>query len=172
MVRVAVRSMSSSPARARTVLLLIASLVVAVVLASGPAVASAEAKPRCRSGYKAQRKRGVYRCVLQPRKPRPPRDAVTPSSIVLIVAKLEDRKFGATGYMEFAKPVTGGAYGEWVLSNGVTRERFPFKLSPITNTDYTPFTIGYPFEVHISGKSMTATLVIGRVRSNSIALKQ
>jgi hypothetical protein len=158
--------------RARTVLLLIASLAVAVAMASGPAVATAEAKPRCRAGYKAQRKRGVYRCVRQPRKPRPPADAVVPSSIVLLVAKLEDDRFGATGYMEFAKPVTGTAYGEWVLSNGVARERFPFRLPSITDTDYTPFTIGYPFEVHISGRAVTATLVIGRVRSNSIAVKQ
>jgi hypothetical protein len=141
-------------------------------MASGPAAAAAGARPRCRSGYKVQRKRGVYRCVRQPRKPRPPRDAVTPSSIVLTVAKLDDGQFGANGYLEFSQLVTGTAYGEWVLSNGVTRERLPFKLSSITNTDYTPFTIGYPLEVHISGKTVTATLVIGGVRSNSIATKQ
>lgn len=159
-------------ARVRTIVLLIASLVVAAAMTPGPAVAAAGAKPRCRSGYKVQRKRGVYRCVRQPRKPRPPADAVIPSSIVLTVAKLEDGQFGATGYMEFPKLVTGTAYGEWVLSNGVTRERLPFRLSSITNTDYTPFTIGYPLEVHISGRTVTATLVIGRVRSNGIATKQ
>jgi hypothetical protein len=151
---------------------LIVSLVVACVMAAGPAAIVAEAKPSCRAGYKLQRKRGVYRCVRQPTKPRPPADAVVPSSIVLTVAKLENGGFGATGYMEFPKLVTGTAYGEWVLSNGVARERAPFRLSSITNTDYTPFTIGYPIEVHISGRTVSATLVIGRVRSNSITVKQ
>jgi hypothetical protein len=153
-------------------LLPLASLVVAAVVASGPTTVVVAARPRCRAGYKLQRKRGVYRCVRQPRAPRPPRDAVVPSSIELVVAKVEHGRFGATGYMEFPKRVTGTAYGQWVISNGVARERLPFRLPAITNTDYTPFTIGYPIEVHISGRTVTATLVIGRVRSNSLAVKQ
>ncbi len=151
---------------------LVASLVVAVVIASGPAAVATAAKPRCRAGYKAQRKRGVYRCVRQPREPRPPRDAVVPSKIELIVAKVERGRFGATGYMEFAQRVTGTAYGQWIISNGVTRERLPFRLPGLEETDYTPFTIGYPIAVHITGRTMTATLVIGRARSNSIVAKQ
>ncbi len=150
----------------------VASLVAAAAMASGPAAFAADAKPRCRSGYKAQRKRGAWRCVLQPREPRPPRDAVVPSKIELIVAKVERGRFGATGYMEFSQRVTGTAYGQWIISNGVTRERLPFRLPGLTNTDYTPFTIGYPIAVHISGRTMTATLVIGGVRSNGIVAKQ
>lgn len=152
--------------------LLMTSLLVAVAVAAGPAAVTAHARPRCRAGYKLQRKRGQYRCVKQPSRPRPPRDAVVPSSIELIVAKVEDGRFGATGSMEFAKPATGTAYGEWIVSNGVTRERFPFRLPGLANTTYTPFTIGYPIEVHITGRTITARLVIGRVSSNSVAALQ
>lgn len=152
----------------RKVLLLVASLLVAVAMTSAPAAA---ARPRCRAGYKLQRKRGVYRCVRQPREPRRA-DAVFPSTIELIVAKVENSLFGATGWMEFAKPATGTAYGEWVLSNGVARDRYPFKLTSLKSTTYTPFTIGYPFKVYISGRTVTARLVIGRVSSNSITVKQ
>lgn len=158
----------------RTAVRLIASLGIAVALglASGPAVAAADAKPRCRAGYKPQKKRGVLRCVLKPKEPERPRDAVTPSSIELLVGTLKNQEFGATGFMRFAKPVTGTAYGQWVLSNGVTRERVPFKLRSITNTDYTPFTIGYPIKVFSSGRAVTARLVINGVSSNRITLKQ
>lgn len=160
-------------ARARMVLLLIAALLVAATMASGPAAAAADAaRPRCRAGYKVQRKRGVWRCVRRPREPRPPRDAVTPSSIELIVAKVEGGRFSATGYMEFSQKVTGTAYGHWLISNGVARERLPFRLGPLKDLDYTPFTIGYPIAVHISGRTVTATLVIGRTRSNSIVAMQ
>ena len=97
---------------------------------------------------------------------------MTPSSIELIVAKVENGRFGATGWMEFSQRVTGTAYGQWIISNGVTRERLPFRLRGLKDTDYTPFTIGYPIEVHVTGRTVTATLVIGRTRSNSIVAKQ
>lgn len=156
----------------RTALGLVA-LAVAVSLGSGLVTgAAAAARPRCRAGYHLKKKRGVLRCVRRPEQPRRPRDAVTPSEIVLLVGTLKGGEFGATGYMRFAKLVTGTAYGEWVLSNGVTRERAPFKLRDITNTDYTPFTIGYPIAVFSRGKTVTARLVINGVSSNSIALKQ
>lgn len=151
---------------------LLASLVIALAVGPVVAVAGADAKPSCRSGYLPRRKRGVWRCVLQPRKPKPPRDAVYPSEIELIVGKIEKKKFNATGYMRFSKRVTGTAYGEWILSNGVARERLPFSLRNLKDLDYIPFTIGYPIPVHISGKSVTARLVIGRTSSNSIVLIQ
>ncbi|MDO8209103.1 hypothetical protein [Conexibacter sp. CPCC 206217] len=149
-----------------------ASLAVLICVASAPAVGVADAKPRCRAGYQLKKKRGVLRCVRKPTEPKPPRDAVVPSSIELLVGTLKDGQFGATGYMRFAERVTGTAYGEWVLTNGVARERVPFKLRYITDTDYTPFTIGYPIAVFIRGRAVTATLVIGGVRSNRITLKQ
>jgi hypothetical protein len=155
----------------RTALGLVVSLMLAGALAAGPAVA-ADAPSRCRAGYQLRKKRGVRRCVRKPDEPKPPRDAVTPSSIELIVGTLKEDRFGATGFMRFAGPVTGTAYGEWVLSNGVTRERIPFKLPNIVETDYTPFTIGYPVKVFTRGRAVTARLVIGGVSSNRITLKQ
>jgi hypothetical protein len=155
----------------RTALGLVVSLMLAGALAAGPAVA-ADAPARCRAGYQLRKKRGVRRCVRKPDEPKPPRDAVTPSSIELIVGTLKQDRFGATGFMRFPGPVTGTAYGEWVLSNGVTRERIPFKLPNITETDYTPFTIGYPVKVFTRGRAVTARLVIGGVSSNRITLKQ
>jgi hypothetical protein len=104
----------------RTALGLVVSLMLAGALAAGPAVA-ADAPARCRAGYQLRKKRGVRRCVRKPDEPKPPRDAVTPSSIELIVGTLKQDRFGATGFMRFPGPVTGTAYGEWVLSNGVTR---------------------------------------------------
>lgn len=156
----------------RKALLLIVALALVTGLASGPAVVAADAKPKCRSGYKAQRKRGVWRCVRRPKRPKPPKDAVYPSSIELLVGKVRSGRFGATGYMRFPERVTGTAYGQWVLSNGQVRQRLPFKLRSITDTDYTPFTIGYPIKVWITGRTLTATLVIGRTRSNTITLQQ
>lgn len=158
----------------RTALRLVAVLALLVGLAAIPAVgtAGAAARTRCRAGYGLRKKRGVLRCVRRPKEPAPPRDAVTPSSIELIAGSLKQGRFGATGFMRFSGNVTGTAYGQWVISNGVARERFPFKLQHITDTDYTPFTIGYPIETHMRGRAVTATLVIGGVRSNSIALKQ
>lgn len=152
-------------ARARTVLvpLLIASLVVATAMA-GPVAVTAEAKPRCRPGYKVQVKRGVRRCVRKP--------TLVPSSIVLIVGKLEDGRFGATGYMEFPKTVTGLIYGKWVFRNGIGRETARFDLGYFKRINYTPFTTGYPIKVGISGPTVTATLVIGGTRSNAITLRQ
>ncbi|MDO8188650.1 hypothetical protein Q5424_16680 [Conexibacter sp. JD483] len=148
------------------------SLVLAALLAAGAAGAADAARPKCRAGYELKKKRGAYRCVRRPKQPKPPRDAVYPSSIELIVATLKERRFGATGFMRFSAPVTGTAYGSWIVSNGITRERFPFTLRHITRTDYMPFTIGYPIETAISGKAVTVTLEIGRVRSNAAAAKQ
>lgn len=148
---------------ARAVSTLIASLVVAAAVAAGGPVA-AEAKLKCKPGYKVQKKRGVSRCVRKP--------TVVPSSIVLVVGKLEKGRFGATGYMEFPEPVTGLAYGKWVFSNGIGREQARFDLGFLKNINYTPFTVGYPIEVGISGPTVTATLVIGGTRSNTITLKQ
>lgn len=148
------------------------SLVLAAALAAGPAAAADAARPKCRPGYALRKKRGTYRCVRRPREPKPPKDAVYPSSIELIVASLKNDKFGATGFMRFSGPVTGTAYGSWIVSNGIARERFPFTLRGITRTDYTPFTVGWPIETAISGKSVTVTLEIGRIRSNAVTAKQ
>lgn len=153
----------------------IAPLIVAAALLAGPATVAASAdaaRPKCRVGYELKKKRGRSRCVRRPREPKPPKDAVYPSSIELIVAKLANGRFGATGSMRFSQNVTGTAYGSWIVSNGIARERFPFALRNITDTDYTSFTIGYPIETAISGKRVTVTLVIGRTRSNTVTAKQ
>lgn len=156
----------------RTALKLLIALVL-VGAASGPVLATAAAADtkKCRSGYHLRTKRGVKRCVRRPKQPERPRDAVTPASIELIVATLKQGGFGATGFMRFAGVVDGTAYGEWILSNGVARERFPFRLR-VSRTDYTPFTIGYPLKAFTSGKTVTARLVIGKVSSNSVTVKQ
>lgn len=156
--------------RVRSVVVLIVALTLVAVAAAGPAAAVADAAPKkCRAGYKLQKKRGQLRCVKRPKEPEPKKDAVYPSSIELIVAKLERGRFGATGFMRFSGQVTGTAYGHWVFSNGIATVRHPFSLR-VTRTDYTPFTIGWPIETHINGRVVTATLVIGRTRSNTMTL--
>lgn len=156
--------------RARSVVVLIVSLALVTGAAAGPATAVADAAPKkCRGGYKLQKKRGKLRCVKRPKRPETPKDAVYPASIELIVAKLDKGKFSATGFMRFSSQVTGMAYGHWVFSNGIATVRHPFSLR-VTRTDYTPFTIGWPIETHINGRVVTATLVIGRTRSNTMTL--
>lgn len=163
-------SLARGHGRVRSVVVLIVSLALVAGVAAGPATAGADAAPKkCRAGYKLQKKRGKLRCVKRPKEPETPKDAVYPSEIVLIVAKLEKGRFGATGYMRFSAPVTGTAYGHWVVSNGIASVKHPFRLR-ITNTDYTPFTIGYPIETQINGRTVTLTLVIGRTRSNTMTL--
>lgn len=101
----------------------------------------------------------------------PPKDAVTPSSITIVAGKLRDSQFSATGYFEFASKVTGSVYGHWVISNGVYRERVPFTLRRLKKIDYTPWTTN-PKKVPMKGKTLTATLVVGKVRSSAFTLLQ
>ena len=151
--------------------LLAALVALAAGAVLGPPASAADAAPKCKPGYKLQKKKGKLTCVLQPKEPGPPKDAVTPSKIEVIVGKLRDDRFGATGYMEFSEPVTGTAYGHWIISNGVVRDRVSFELRNLKDTSSTPFGV-VDREVHMSGRTLTAVLKIGTTRSNTVTLIQ
>jgi hypothetical protein len=136
-----------------------------------PSASAAGARPTCKPGYKVQRKRGVLKCVRKPKEPKLPKDAVTPSAITLVAGSLRDERFGATGYMEFAQSVTGTVYGHWVISNGVVRDRARFRLPNLA--DVTSVNFGATdVKVPMSGRTLTAVLVVGTVRSNRFTLAQ
>jgi hypothetical protein len=80
-------------------------------LVTGPSAGAVSVAGRCREGYHLRKKRGVLRCVRRPDEPKPPRDAVTPSSIELIVGTLKGGypiKVFTSGRAVTARLVIGG----------------------------------------------------------------
>lgn len=148
------------------------SLLIAVValVCSGVATApagsanltiSAKKKKKCKKGYERIGKK----CKKKP-------FVITPSSVTLVVGVLKKGRFGATGYSYFPQTSRKAVLkGYWHISNGIGFERLKVEWSIAKGANYSNFT-DYERKVGLTGKNMTAVLVVQGVRSNAQVLKQ
>lgn len=128
--------------------------VSAVTIDATPAAAAK--KKKCKKGYKRVGKK----CKRNPQ-------VIKPTKIVLVVGKLRDGKFGATGYAEFPKTSRNAVLkGFWHISNGIGYERLKVSWNVAKGVTYSNFT-DTERKVGLTGTDMTATLVIQGVQSNA-----
>lgn len=153
-----VRSTTMTRVRLAALLLVsafcVASFIAAATYVTDPAAAAK--KKKCKKGYQRVGKK----CKRKP-------FVIKPSSITLVVAKVRDGRFGATGYAYFPKtPRESVLRGYWHISNGVGYERLKVEWLVAKDATHTNFT-DTNRKVGITGENMTATLVVQGVQSNA-----
>lgn len=120
-----------------------------------------KAKKKCKKGYQRVGKK----CKRKP-------FVITPDSITLVGGLLKQRRFGATGYSFFPRVARDAVLrGYWHISNGIGYERLRVEWKVFKGQDYLNFG-DLDRKVGLSGREMTATLVVKGVRSNAYPLEQ
>ncbi len=132
------------------------TLIAALLIVGPAAAANVGVAKKCKSGY--EKKNG--KCVRKPL-------VIKPTKVQLLVGKLRDGRFGATGYAEFPKTSRKAVLkGFWHISNGVGYERLKVSWDVAKGMLFTNFT-DTNRKVGLTGPDMTVTLVIQGVQSNN-----
>jgi len=120
-----------------------------------------KAKKKCKKGYQ----RVGTKCKRKP-------FVITPDSITLVAGVLKQRMFASTGYSFFPRVARDAVLrGYWHISNGIGYERLKVEWKVFKGQDYLNFG-DLDRKVGLSGREMTATLVVKGVRSNAYPIEQ
>lgn len=148
---------------ALTLVALIAAAASPAVGGAAPAELSAAAKKKKKKKKKCERgfKKSGKKCV---------RRTITPTSITLVIAKIENGRVKFTGYSEFGKTTTADAFlsGKVHVSDGIGVEKIKFNLFVAKGQNFTNFTADY--KVGLNSPNMTVTLICNGVSSNAYAV--